>query len=377
MAKPTGDQHKDRIYLTPREMIRVLSGIIVHNYVHAQECLKAGTNPTDASYIVPMIWGSPGIGKTRCVFEAAKIANAELHSRFQSFVDMPVVVEPIADKSPEEISGYPRPDDDNITFRRLMPRKWFMHSSASLIGFFDELAQGNVEQQNVGRGALLGQTIGELTLKPGSTVIAASNLMEDRAGTHVMPTHVRDVLCHLYMRADHGEWTEWAASNGISFEISSFIKVHGAQYLHQLETQATALACPSPRSWEKADGIYKMSKIDEHLKKAMIAGTVGSAACGALFDHIKLGKYMPDIHAILRGLKVDFSETKPDVVYMTMCALAGEVSAANAHHLVAFLKTMKNKEFGSFCVNMALRRDKTMRPKFTSWLLDNEVELIL
>ena len=375
MAKPTGDQHKERIYLKPSEMIEVLKGIIIHNYMNAQNCHLNGTTPSDASYIVPMIWGSPGIGKTRVVHLAVRMANEFLAKKYHSFTPMPVIVEPIADKSPEEIAGYPRPDSD-LTFRRLMPHKWWKENNTPIVGFFDEIAQGNVEQQNVARGALLGHTIGELTFKPGSTVIAASNLMEDRAGTHVMPTHVRDVLTHLYMMPDHREWAMWGAEMGIAFEITSFIQVHGAQFLHQLETQSTALACPSPRSWEKAHHIYS-SDAPIHLKKAMISGTVGNAACGALFDHIRVGKYMPDTKAILAGQAVKMDESKTDVMYMTMCALAGEVSEISAKNLVKWLKTIKHKEFGSFCVNMSLRREPKLRSKMSEWLLDNEVDLIL
>ena len=374
MSKKIDDK---RLYLTPGEMTKVLVSIIVHNYEKAMEHHRAGSSASDASYIVPMIWGSPGTGKTRVVWRAGEEANKILRAKYDSFQDMPVVLDSIADKSPEEITGYPRPDSDH-TFTRLMPKRWFKHGDRPLIGFLDELAQGNTEQQNVGRGALLGQTIGELTFKPGSTVIAASNLMEDRAGTHVMPTHVRDVLCHLYMRADRAEWVFWGMENNIAPEICSFIQVHGDQYLHDLSTDSTALSCPSPRSWEKVDSIFK-SNIEDALKKAMIAGTVGPAAQGAFYTHLMLGKYMPDIDSILAGRSVKLDESKTDVLYMTMCALAGQVAADSVQHLVKFLQGMKHKEFGSFCVNMALRKTPTLRSNMSirRWMMDNEAEMIL
>lgn len=378
-----------RVYLKPSEMIEIIAAIIVANYTHAQDCLARGERPSDASYTVPIIWGSPGIGKTRVVYKAGEVACAQLRKLFPDiFQDMPVIVEPIADKSPEEITGYPRPDSEE-TFRRLMPRKWYEHHGKPIVAFFDEVAQGNVEQQNVARGAMLGQTVGELTFCPGSTVIAASNLMEDRAGTHVMPTHVRDVLCHLYMRPDHKEWALWAAEKGMAFEISSFIMTHGAQFLHDLSTDSTALACPSPRSWEKADRIYKMpappnlsSKPNdwEALKKAMISGTVGAAACGALYTHIKLGSKMPDIESILNGTwSGRFTEEDTGVMYMTMCALSGLADPPRFGNLVVFLKKMKHKEFGSFCINMLIRRENKWRREraIQAWLIENESELIL
>lgn len=370
MAKKE-DLQKDRVYLTPSEIINIIRDVIVHNYMLAEDCKRKGTNPSDASYIVPMIWAPPGVGKTTCVKQAAKLASDIIK------LTLPVIVEPIADKSPEEISGYPRPASED-TFRRLMPQRWFEHRDSPVVGFFDELAQGNIEQQNVARGALLGQQIGELRLCPGSTIIGASNLMEDRAGTHAMPTHVKDVLMHLFMRTDHKEWAGWGMENGISPEITSFIYVHGMQYLHNLDTASTALACPSPRSWEKADRIFKMN-IAEEYKLAMISGTVGNSACGALMTHIKLGKYMPDTDAILEGKSVKFDESRSDVMYMTMCALATKVAMDSMHNLVGFIQKMKSKEFGSFCMSMCLRRDKDLRknPAVTKWMIENEAELIL
>lgn len=356
---------KDRTYLKPSEIIDTLVEVFVHNYN-----LRL-TGASDARFIVPILWGSPGIGKTRCVYTAVAMASTRLG------VELPVLMEPIADKSPEEITGYPRPDSD-FTFRRLAPHRWYDKHTSPMVGFFDEVAQGNTEQQNVARGAMLGQTIGEIKLAPGSSIVCASNLMEDRAGTHVMPTHVRDVLMHLYMRADHKEWSFWGIENGISPEITSFIHVHGAQWLHDLDASSTAMACPSPRSYEKADSIFRMD-IAEHLKKAMIAGTIGQPACGALYDHIKLGKYMPDTDAILAGKTVKFTEDRSDVMYMTMCKLATDVTKDTTAGLVKFIESMRNKEFGSFCINMSLRRDKTLRntSAVSRWMINNEATLIL
>lgn len=371
MAKKTDDFTKDRTYLSPEEIIQVIHDVVVHNYTLAQDYKSRGENPADASYIVPMIWGSPGVGKTTCVKEGARRASLTLG------FTVPVIVEPIADKSPEEIAGYPRPATED-TFRRLMPQHWFEHRNQPVLGFFDEIAQGNIEQMNVARGALLGQKIGELTLHPGSTIVGASNLMEDRAGTHVMPTHVKSVLMHLFMRTDHKEWANWAMTNGVAPEITSFIYVHGMEYLHDLNTSSTALACPDPRSWEKASRIFKMNVKDE-LKIAMISGTVGKPACGALYTHIEHGKYMPDTDAILDGKRVKWDESRSSVMYMTMCTLATKVNKDTMHNLVGFIQNMKSKEFGSFCMNMCLRRDPALRknPAVTRWMIDNEAELIL
>jgi hypothetical protein len=371
MAKKIDDFIKDRTYLSPAQIIQVIHDVVVHNYTLAQKAKAAGSNPADASYIVPMIWGSPGIGKTVCVKTGAMKASTTLG------FDVPVIVEPIADKSPEEIAGYPRPASED-TFRRLMPQHWFEHRDRPVLGFFDEIAQGNIEQMNVARGALLGQKIGELTLHPGSTIVGASNLMEDRAGTHVMPTHVKSVLMHLFMRTDHKEWANWAMANGVAPEITSFIYVLGMEWLHSLDTASTTLACPDPRSWEKASSIYKMNIADD-LKVAMISGTVGKSACGALYAHIEHGKHMPDTDAILEGKHVKWDESRSAVMYMTMCTLATKVSKESMHNLVGFIQNMKSKEFGSFCMNMCLQRDKSLRnnASVTKWMIENEVDLIL
>lgn len=364
--KPTDP---NRIYLTPSEITKLVVDIVVHNYLLPDDA-------QDASYINLMIWGNTGIGKTWCINNGVKMAREKL-SQLGHDARLPLIPWAIADKAPEEATGYPKPIND-VYFRRIIPEDFVIAKEEAVVVFLDEIAQGCIEQQNVARSITLGQTVGTIKFKHGSTVICASNPMEDRSGTRVMPTHQRDVLTHVWMRPDHKESALWMISHGFAPEISSFIYVHGAQYLNDLDTSKDALACPSSRSWTTVNEIFQLSS-PEHLRKAAISGQVGAAACGAFYTHMLLGKYMPDCDEILAGRGVMVDEKRSDVVYMTMCALATKVAAGTMLNLVSYLKRLKHKEFSSFCMNMALKRSPDLRSAqgVMNWMIENESDLIL
>jgi hypothetical protein len=383
MSKAVKDlSNADRSRLSISQTIKALKWTMLHN-------LDVGRrNGRADEYIIPMLWGSPGIGKTSIVGQAVKEIEEEVLRKypdlFKGIDEYALVTEKIADKSPEEISGYPSPHEPTGTFRRFSPQKWTRE--APFVGFLDEIAHANTDQQNVARAIMNEQMVGDRPIPKGSTIICASNPMEDRAGTHSMPTHVRDVLAHLYVVVDHKEWTAWAIANGIHHMISSFVYLHGAQWLHNLSTDSSMMACPSPRSWSRADIMYK-SDLDDELKWPMIASQVGSAATAAFRAHVELGHLVPDIDELIKNphkskaiSETAFSKHGSAIMYILCCALATRMTPKNADNIVIWMKRVSSQSYCSFLLSMALERDGKNLRKVQSvkdWLIDHESDLLL
>jgi hypothetical protein len=389
MSKKNDLSAADRSRLTPTQAIRCLKAIYLHN-------LEVGArNGRPDEYIIPMLWGSPGIGKTTIVGQAVEEIEEEALKLYPKMFQYKngaetlkhesydLVTEKIADKSPEEITGYPCPDEDTGTFKRLSPKKWTR--KVPFVGFLDEIAQANTDQQNVARAIINERMVGDVSLPPGSTVVCASNPMEDRAGTHSMPTHVRDVLMHLYIVVNHKEWTSWGIQKGMHEMVTSFIYMLGDQWLHNLDPNPSLMAQPSPRSWTRVEKIFRWS-IEDELKWPMIAAVVGAGATAAFRAHVELGHLVPNIDDLIKYPKkgptgeADFKKHGSAIMYILCCALATKMTKDNADNIILWMKRVSSKSYCSFLLGMALERDGKELRKIEAvrdWLINHESDLLL
>ena len=81
-------------------------------------------------------------------------------------------------------------------------------------------------------------------------IVAASNKDSNRAGNR-MPTHLRDRFMTVEVEADVDDFVAYANTKGIDPMITGFVRA--AELLSKFERDA--LACPSPRGWDKVNTI--------------------------------------------------------------------------------------------------------------------------
>lgn len=377
---------KNRDYVTPATALKMLKMIMRHNLNLAVFNPKTGewTEHTDHNrYLIPCLWAPPGVGKTAVVHQAANELREEMH-----LAQYNVLVEKLAIKEPTEVGGYPYPDKETMTFSHIIAKKWRDFSTAPGVAFLDEYAQGNISQQNGGRNITNERKCGDYDLCPGTTIVAASNMMENKAGTSAMPTQAKDVFTHLYIQPEAKEWAAWAMAKGLNPLVPSFIYELGAEYLcPALDTSAgSENAQPSPRSWERVHEILSMpwdlsDRSEYAAQRTLVSGTVGPVAAGQFYTHVELMHKLPDKEDVLAGRKLG---KKLDTKNSGIMCLFSMILAANARpdnltHLVKWCRELEAQEYGSLIMNMVRHIDKKLssHPAVVEWFVKNESNLML
>jgi MoxR-like ATPase len=144
------------------------------------------------------VWGSPGVGKSSVVRQAADALGLDL-------VDLRVTL-----LDPVDLRGRPRLADDSCVW---VPPAFLPRGGAGVL-FLDELAQAPPLVQAACLQLTLDRRLGEYALPDGWSVVAAGNRAEDRAGGHRPITPLLNRFVHLDLEVDAEEWQRWAATAG-------------------------------------------------------------------------------------------------------------------------------------------------------------------
>jgi len=137
-------------------------------------------------YVIPMLWGVAGLGKTTLVQDIAEDLDLD-------FVDLR-----LNQYDAGELGGFPILRDETM----IRARPHFLPTEGEGILFLDELPQAPVANQNIAAQLVNERCIGEHRIGDGWTVVCAGNDMSHRAGTNAMPTHLKDRLLHLEIEPD-------------------------------------------------------------------------------------------------------------------------------------------------------------------------------
>ncbi len=186
-----------------------------------------------------MIFGHPGIGKSRLIQDYAKEKNLPLKDIRASYLD------------PTDIGGIPVPDLAANVAKFLSPD--FLPKYPAII-FFDEINQAPPLVQSALYQISLDRRIRDFILPDTVQVIAAGNLPEDSNLVYELPPplEARFIKCEL-MPPTLEAWTEWGIANKIDYRIIAFLQFK-PHLLYDLGKKIY------PRCWEFASDMIKPLK---------------------------------------------------------------------------------------------------------------------
>lgn len=226
-----------------------------------------------------MIWGSPGIGKTKATLD--------------TFKDHRVVLVLAGCSEPTDISGVPfeyKCDGKPVATQILAPI-WAWHASVEappeyinqkMVIFFDDIVTGHPQTQAACFKVFGEHRVGNLKLRDDVFLIAAGNRVEDKSAAFEMPMALANRMKHYYAKCDNDAWVTWALDNGIHPLIVAYIRRQG----HRLNTfdevvklSSTEKAFATPRTWEMlSDCMWALGPdgvVGEWLHRTAV-GCVGS-----------------------------------------------------------------------------------------------------
>ena len=270
-----------------------------------------------------MLWGDPGIGKSRRV-ETASLS-----------VGLPAQVIYAATSQPEDVSGTAFPDGKGgATILSLLPGiKRLMEDKAGVL-FLDELSCARPAVQAAFLAVPLTRRVGDQILPPGVRVIAAGNPPESAAGGWELEPPMANRFCHIDVKPPTvEEWTDWLLNGEIPLETIE----HGEQRvkdgwqnawpivkgimkgflqtnpgcLHTIPKEgdrARGRSWPSPRTWEFAARAYATClclKVDKITTMAFVEGCVGEGVAIAFASWVQNADLPDPLDVLQNGWEID------------------------------------------------------------------------
>ena len=211
--------------------------------------------------IVPIMHGSPGIGKSSIGAQAAKDLGI-------NFIDVR-----LGQIMAEDLRGLPYLDREAGASGYLPPD--FLPRDGAGILMLDEITCSDQRVQNAALELLLDRRLGSYKLPDGYMILAAGNDASHGALTFELSTAAADRMMHYHVVADPEQWVSWAQKNELDPSVVTFIKMR-PDYLDGIEDRVNndKIAGPSPRGWHKVSRVIKHVK-NQDQRDVMIAGTLG------------------------------------------------------------------------------------------------------
>lgn len=318
--------------------------------------------------LVPMIHGSPAVGKSAIGQQIAKEYNLKLIDMRLSQCDptdllgFPFVKEGRAGYAP--MDSFPLEGDE-------VPagyNGWLL--------FLDELNSASQAVQAASYKVILDRMVGAHKLHPKVAIIAAGNLETDNAIVQPMSTALQSRLVHLELVADAQEWIKWASANDIDYRITSFIEFKPSN-LYTFSPDHTDKTYASPRTWEFADRIMKVT-VDVASKEslALLSGTLSEGVAREFMAFCKIHDELPTISEIVANPENIKMPNEPSILYALTGSVGSNAEPQNIKALLKFINRMP-AEFQVVTLREAIRRNKALMadPEMQAWINKNANQL--
>ena len=279
-----------------------------------------------------LLRGHPGVGKSTL---AAEVAAA---------MGLPVVDIRLAQRDPADLCGVYFPDRRRRVLS-LFPPDWVRQiQKAPALVFLDEINAAVTRlHQAAAYQIVLERRVGPFAFHPGSAVLAAGNLEEDRAIVTPLSSALCNRFAHFILRADAPAWVAWGQQRGLHEGVLSYISQAGESALYNNSGEP---AFPTPRSWEMASRL--LGAVPPEQARRAVAACVGEGAASRLVTHLRVLERVP-VGAILhKGRAMDFTRGKyaeASLITATLFAVAAELVSGEPlkddelEHVVRFLRS--------------------------------------
>jgi len=298
-----------------------------------------------------LITGSPGIGKSDIVEKVAQLTDHEL------LISHPVVEDPTDSKG----LPFPSPDGQTAKFLPFGDLERALNARRPLIWFLDDLGQASPAVQAAKMQLLLARRIGEHTLPPNVTFLAATNRRTDNAGVSgILAPVVSRFATVVELTPTIDDWTAWAVDAGIPPALIAFLRFR-PDLLSVQQTSRDIENTPSPRSWRFV--AKTMPIVPKHLEHISYAGSVGAGAADEFVSFLQIFRELPSPDAILLNPDVAQIPTNLAALYAVSASLAVHATEANFDRVMVYVERLIAgglSEYAALLVRDALRRTPTI-----------------
>lgn len=319
--------------------------------------------------IVPMVHGSPGIGKSQIVAQIAKEYGLKLIDLRLSQCD------------PTDLAGFPQIDVARQKAGYLPMDTFPLEGETPPAGyngwllFFDEANSAPKAVQAAAYKVILDRMIGQRSLHKNCALVAAGNLETDGAIVEEMSTALQSRLAHIELTVDADSWVEWAQNNDVHHMITSFIQFKPGQ-LYTFKPDHTDKTYACPRTWEFANRVMKVTEDGSPNRLPMLAGTLSEGVAREFLTFVKIFADLPKMAAIVAAPETIKVPNEPSILYALTGSLAHNATTDNFGSLMKFISRLP-VEFQVVTMRETIRRNKTMmsHAAVQKWVTESAAKL--
>ncbi|MGH1461264.1 MAG: AAA family ATPase [Neptuniibacter sp.] len=319
--------------------------------------------------LVPMIHGSPGIGKSDIIKQIASEYNLQIIDKRLSQCD------------PTDLMGFPTVcKETGKAF--YAPMNTFPLETDELpsgkdgwLLFLDEINSAPKAVQAAAYKLTLDRQVGEHTLHEKVLVACAGNKDTDNAIVHEMSTALQSRLVHFELDIDPKAWLAWASDNGIDYRITSYINFKpDSLYTFKPDHSDKTFACP--RTWEFASKLIN-GHTDIKDRLALLAGTISEGVAREFIQYVDIFTQIPTISQIVNNPEKLPVPEEPGTLYAICGSIGNHAKKDNIDPLMKFINRMP-VEFQVITLKDTMKRNPTLvqEQAVMDWVAKSASELL-
>lgn len=324
--------------------------------------------------LVPMLRGSPGMGKSSIVHQIAKEYNLKVIDLRLSQCD------------PTDLMGFPNIKGDKACY---VPMDTFPIEGdaiplnketgqpyAGWLLFLDEFNGASISVQAAAYKLVLDRMVGLFHLHKNVAIVCAGNLETDNAIVNPMSTAMQSRLVHLELVSDVVEFTDWCAANDIDHRISDYVRFKpGNVFSFSPDHTDHTYACG--RTWEFANRILNVtSGLDDPDLLPMLSGAISEGVAREFLGFCKIYQDLPKPREIEMSPDTVKVPVEPSILFALTGSISHNATKDNFSQFMKFV-TRLPVEFQVVTLRETVRRNKSMmgHPAVQKWVTESAASL--
>ena len=336
-----------------------------------------------------MMWGSPGIGKSDVVRQAAyevfkdapfcHVPTSKMQGATADDVAKQIGSRIVCDfrallRDVIDLRGLPTIEGTTTVYTD--PGDLPHNGDGKAVLFLDEINAAPPLVQAACYQLVWDRSIGDYKLPDYVRIVAAGNLDSDRAVTHAMPTPLRSRFTHIMFDVSNDDWIEWAVESNIHPMVVAFVRFR-PELLHKFDDAAKgALTFPCPRTYHLLSD-YMHEGLPSGIEQQFVAGTIGEGASSEFVAFIRVWREMPSLDGIIANPKKGKVPDDPATLYAVASGLSRRVTKANFAAVKTYCDRIPSS-FATLCISDAIKRAPEIKTTeaMRKWAIENHEVLI-
>ncbi len=347
--------------------------------------------------LVPILKGSPGLGKSAVIHALAKDlnlkvidlrlaqcdptdllgfvklekdSNGNMRGGYAPMEMFPIENDPLPIKTPGIKAGTELPDGTIVATD--IPPTFY----SGWLLFLDEITSAKQSVQAASYKLILDRMVGLHKLHDCVFMVGAGNLETDNAIVEEMSTAIKSRMVHMELQAKPQDFIEYALQAGFDYRITAYLQYKPESfYTFKPDAEDPTYACP--RTWEFADRLLKLPNFEFNMHGVnLICGAISEGVGRDFSAFAKLKDDLPLMSDIIAKPTVTPVPQEISVIWMLTGALAHHVDKASFDPILQYIKRLP-LEFQVVSLRQIMKKDASFisHPEMSKWFAENNANL--